>query len=323
MKAVVQSQYGLPLDVLAIQEVDTPACADDEVLVRVHAASIHIGDCHLMKGLPYFLRLFAEVSAVRRPACRATTSRASSRRSGRTYRIFEVGDEVFGWCTGAFAEYACVSTTKLTTKPTGLTFEEASAVGVSAFTALHALRDRAKVQAGQKLLINGASGGVGTFAVQIAKHLGAEVTGVCSSRNVEMVQSIGADHVIDYTQEDFTQGEARYDVILDNISNHSASAFKRVLTPEGRYQPNGAQPGKWLGGLDRMAKAVVVSLYDKQQGRPFLSVQNHADLLTLKELVDAGAIQPVIDQTYPLSEAPQALAHVEAGHARAKVVIKM
>jgi NADPH:quinone reductase-like Zn-dependent oxidoreductase len=233
------------------------------------------------------------------------------------------GDEVFGWCRGAFAEYVSVPEDALALRPANFTFEQAAAVGVSAFAALQALRDHGNVQAGQTVLITGASGGVGTFAVQIAKSFGAEVTGVCSTRNVDMVRSIGADHVIDYTTEDFTHSEQRYDLILDNVGTHSLSDTRAALTPEGTLLANGAPVSGWVGGLGRPAAAFVSSLFLPQQGRPFLSLPNKEDLATLKELAETGKITSVIDETYPLSQTPEAMAHVGEGHAQGKTIITM
>ena len=226
------------------------------------------------------------------------------------------GDEVFGECSGACAEFACAPEGKLAHKPRNLTFEQAAAVPTSALAALHALRDQRKVQPGQKVLINGASGGVGTFAVQIAKVLGAEVTGVCSTGNVDMVRSIGADHVIDYTKEDFTQGEARYDLILDNVASHSFAEYRRVLEPGGTLIPSSGH-----AGMGYVFKAFLLSLFVRRQGRPFVSTPNQDDLITLKELVEAGRVTPVIDRTYPLRETAEAFRYLDQGHAQGKVII--
>jgi NADPH:quinone reductase-like Zn-dependent oxidoreductase len=226
---------------------------------------------------------------------------------------------VFGWCAGAFAEYARATQDQFIKKPTNITFEQAAAVGVSASTALQLLRDNGKVQPGQKVLINGASGGVGTFAVQIAKALGAEVTGVTSTKNLEMVRSIGADHVIDYTSEDFTMGAERYDLILDNVGIHSMARTRRALAPLGTLISNGG--GHADGKLGRTLRAMVVSMFVRQQASPTVKTQNHDDLVALKGLVEAGKVTPVIDRTYPLTETPEAIGHVAAGHARGTVVI--
>ena len=229
------------------------------------------------------------------------------------------GDEVFGWCTGAFAEYARTPEDQLVKKPANLTFEQAAAVGVSASTALQLLRDDANVQPGQKVLINGASGGVGTFAVQIAKAFGAEVTGVCSTKNLELVRSIGADHVIDYTQEDFRDGADRYDVILDNVGDRSMPDTRRALTPNGTLLSNGG--GHSTGKLGRMIRGFLASLVVRQQARPSVKTQNRSDLIDLKELVEAGGVRPVIGGTYPLGRTADAISQVAAGHARGTLVI--
>lgn len=229
------------------------------------------------------------------------------------------GDEVFGWVAGAFAEYVSSSENHFIPKPTNLTFEEAAAVGVSATTALQLLRDNGKIQPGQEVLINGASGGVGTFAVQIAKALGAEVTGVCSTQNVELVRSIGADHVIDYTRDDFTAGGRRFDLILDNVGNHSMARTRRALKPTGTLISNGG--GHAGGKLARVVRALIVSMFVRQQASPSVKTQNHDDHVALSNLVEAGAIRPVIDSTYPLSEARRAIGRVATGRARGTVVI--
>jgi NADPH:quinone reductase-like Zn-dependent oxidoreductase len=226
---------------------------------------------------------------------------------------------VFGWCAGAFAEYARAKEDHFIKKPANLTFQQAAAIGVSASTALQLLRDEGKVQPGQKVLINGASGGVGTFAVQIAKAFGAEVTGVSSTKNVDLVRSIGADHVIDYTREDFTEGAERYDFILDNVGNHSMAKIRGVLTPNGTLISNGG--GHSDGKLSRTVRTMLVSMFVRQQASPTIKTQNHDDLVALKGLVEAGTVTPVIDRTYPLTEAPEAIDHVAAGHARGTVVL--
>ena len=322
MKAIVQYKYGSPDDVLELKDIDKPVVKDDEVLVRVHAASIHVGDWVSVRGVPYIMR---PVTGLLRPKNSVPGDDIAGKVEavGKNVKQLQPGDEVFGWCNGAFAEYACAGEDNFVPKPANLTFEQAAAVGVSAFTALQALRDQGKVQPGQKVLINGASGGVGTFAVQIAKSFGADVTGVCSTRNVDMVRSIGADQVIDYTQEDFTQSGQRYDFILDNVANHSLSDFRRALTPKGTLQPNagGHSSGRWIGPMGSVIKALVLSLFVRQQGRLFLSLPNKEDLATLKELIESGKVTPVIDRTYPLSETPEAIGYLGEGHARGKVVI--
>jgi NADPH:quinone reductase-like Zn-dependent oxidoreductase len=319
MKAIVQDHYGSQ-EALDLRDIDRPQVGDDEVLVRVHAASVHVGDWMLMTGLPYVMRM---ASGPRRPKNRVpgTDIAGTVEAVGKDVKRLRPGDDVFGWCTGAFAEYACAAEDHFVPKPANLTFEQAAAVGVSATTALQLLRDQGKVKPSQKVLINGASGGVGTFAVQIAKAFGAEVTAVCSTRNVDMVRSIGADHVIDYAREDFTRGAQRYDFILDNVGNHSLSDTRRALTPSGKLQPNGG--GHSGGAMGTVIKALVSSLFVRQQGRPSVKFQNHQDLVALKELIEAGKVTPVIDGTYPLSGAPDAIGHVGEGHARGTVVISM
>jgi NADPH:quinone reductase-like Zn-dependent oxidoreductase len=236
----------------------------------------------------------------------------------------KLGDEVFGWCAGAFAEYACAPADHFLLKPTNRTLEQAAAVGVSASTALQLLRDQGKIQPGKKVLINGASGGIGTFAVQIAKAFGAEVTAVCSTKNAEMVRSIGADHVIDYTSEDFTRNGRRYDFILDNVANHSLSDTRRVLTSTGRLQSNnGTAGGRWFGTMGTVMKTAAVSMFDKRQLGPHIKFVNRKDHEILKGLIEEGKIRPVIDTTYPLSGTPEAIGHVGEGHARGTVVITM
>jgi len=322
MKAIVQDKFGTPTEVLELKEIDKPAIADDEVLVRVHAASIHIGDVFGIKGLPKVMRPMFKAMRPKNGVPGIDIA-GTVEAVGKSVTGFEPGDEVFGWCKSAFAEYVSTSEDKLALKPAEFTFEQASAIGVSAMTALQALRDQASVEAGHKVLVVGASGGVGTFAVQIAKWLGAEVTGVCSTRNADMVRSIGADHVIDYTQKDFTQSDERYDLIFDNVGGHSLSKTRGPLTDNGTLLANGAPVGGWFGGLGHPIVTGVVSMFVKQQGRPFLSVPTAGDLATLKELAEAGSITPVIDRTYPLSEAPEAIAHVAEGHAQGTTLISM
>ena len=322
MKAIVQHKYGAPQAVLEFQDIAKPVVKDDEVLVRVHAASVHVGDWILVRGVPYVLRM---ASGLRQPKNRipGTDIAGTVEAVGKDVTQLRPGDEVFGWCTGAFAQYACAGEDHFVPKPANLTFEQAAAVGVSASTGLQLLRDQGKVQPGQKVLINGASGGVGTFAVQIAKAFGAEVTGVCSTRNVDMVRSIGADHVIDYTQEDFTQGGQRYDFILDNVANHSLSDTRRALTPNGTLCSNGGghSDGRWVGSMGSVIKVAATSLFVRQQARPSIKFPNRADLVVLKGLIEAGKVTPIIDGTYPLSGTPEAIGHVGAGHARGTVVI--
>lgn len=323
MKAIVQDGYGLP-EVLELRDIDKPEIGDDEVLVRVRAAGVNPADWAIMSGLPYIAR---PVYGLRKPknAVRGTDVAGTVEAVGTGVTRLRPGDEVFGSCSGlggAFAEYASVSEDALAPKPANLTFEQAAAVPMAGRVALQALRDHGGVRAGQKVLINGASGGIGTFAVQIAKALGAEVTGVCSPRNVDLVRSIGADHAIDYTQEDFTQKDQHYDFILDNVANHSLSDLRRALTPTGTLVPNGGGfDNHWFASGGRVISAHVLSRFVSHRLRPFLESQSLEDLIVLKELIEAGKITPVIGRTYPLSETPQAIDHVGGGHARGKVVI--
>jgi NADPH:quinone reductase-like Zn-dependent oxidoreductase len=321
LKAITQDKYGWP-DVLELSEVDKPIPKDDEVLVRVHSASVHPGDYFLMTGLPMIMRLG---TGLRRP--RKVTPgfdlAGLVEEVGKDVADFQRGDEVFGEANGSCAEFVTTAADKLALKPTNLSLAEAATVAVSGVTALRGIRDAGKVKPGQKVLINGASGGVGIYAVQIAKSLGAEVTGVCGTGNVDMVRSLGADHVIDYTQEDFTKGGS-YDLVLDNVANRSFSDARRALAPTGKLIPNsGRSEGRWLGPMGRMAKSMLVSLFVRQQGRPYFAPIEKEHLLALKELVEAGEVKPVVANTYPLAETAAAIEAVGAGHVPGKVVISM
>jgi NADPH:quinone reductase-like Zn-dependent oxidoreductase len=320
MHAMVQDRYGSG-EVLEARDVEVPEFGADEVLVRVRAAGVNPADWAIMSGLPHVAR---PVYGLRKPknGVRGTDVAGVVEAVGATVTRFQPGDVVFGWSRGSFADFAAASEDALALKPSALTFEQAASVPMAGLVALQAVRDHGKVRAGQKVLVNGASGGIGTFAVQIAKASGAVVTGVCSARNVDLVRSIGADHVIDYTREDFTQGGLRYDFILDNVSNHSLSDLRRVLTRTGTLVPNGGSFEKhWFAGGGRVISAHVMSPFVSQTLRPFLVSPNLADLITLKDLIEAGKIVPVIDRAYPLSEARQAIDHVGLGHARGKVAI--
>jgi len=321
MRAIVQDSYGGPDAVLSLREIAKPAVKDGEVLVRVVAASVHVGDWILVRGVPYVARVAVGIT---KPKNRVpgTDIAGTVEAVGSGVTQLRPGDEVFGWCLGAFAEYVCAPEDHFVPKPSRLTFEQAAAVGVSASAALQLIRG--KVRPGHKVLINGASGGLGTFAVQIAKAFGAEVTGVCSAKNLEMVRAIGADHVIDYGQEDFTKGRQRYDFILDNVGNHSPAETRRALTPTGKLQSNnGTSGGRWFGTTGTMLKTGFASMFGHRQLAPAIKFQNRADLFVLKELIDAGKITPIIDRTYPLGQTGEAIGHVGEGHARGTVVINM
>jgi NADPH:quinone reductase-like Zn-dependent oxidoreductase len=319
MKAMVHDTYGSP-EVLRRADLKKPQIGDGEVLVRVHAASVHVGDWIVMTGKPLVMRMATGLRKPKNPIP-GTDVAGTVEAVGKGVQRLRPGDEVFGWAAGAFAEYVSASEDQFIPKPTNLTFEQAAAVGVSATTALQLLRDNGRVQPGHNVLINGASGGVGTYAVQIAKAFGAEVTGVTSTRNAEMVRGIGADHVIDYTQEDFTAGEPHYDLILDNVGNHSMARTRRVLKPTGTLISNGG--GHADGKLGRTVRTMLVSMFVRQQAGPSLKTQNHDDLVALKELVEAGKIRPVIDSTYSLSETRQAIERVATGRARGTIVVSV
>jgi NADPH:quinone reductase-like Zn-dependent oxidoreductase len=323
MQAIVQDRYGVaPEDVLRLAEIDRPTIGSDEVLVHVHAASVDRGTWHVMAGLPYPIRLAG--FGLRRPkyANPGRSLAGTVEAVGTDVTSFTPGDEVFGVCNGAFAEYACVSTEKLALKPVNLSFDQAAAVPISGLTALQAVRDHGHVQAGEKVLIVGASGGVGTFAVQIAKALGAAVTGVCSTAKVDAVRALGADHVVDYTRADFADGQNRYDVILDIGGNRRLSYLRRALTPAGRLVIVGGETaGRWLGGSDRQIRATLLSPFVRQKLGTFIASENAKDLVTLRELIQTGTVTPAIDRTYPLAEVAAAIRHLLDGQARGKVVI--
>jgi NADPH:quinone reductase-like Zn-dependent oxidoreductase len=312
MKAIIYERYGSP-DVLELRDVDKPSVTDDGVLVRIRAASTNPYDWHFMRAKPLFTR--AMFGWFRPKDHRLGADLAGEVEAvGKDVTRFRPGDAVFGEGAGAFAEYACVPERWLAKKPSNFSFEQAAAVPMAAGTALQGLRDGGKLQAGQKVLINGASGGVGTFAVQIAKSLGAEVTGVCSTKNVEMVRSIGADHVVDYTREDFTRGDVRYDLMLDTIGNRSLRACRRVLAPKAVYV--------FIGGrMSHLAASMLAGPFVSQDVKAVVAKRSSADLEFLSGLIEAGKVTPVIDRTYPLSEVPAAIGYLEEGHARGKIVI--
>lgn len=317
MKAIVHHDYGSP-DVLKCEEMERPVVGDDDVLIKVRAASVNPVD-RLFEGSSYLVRI---MTGLRKPKdIRVGTDVAGQVEAvGRNVTRFKAGDKVFGICRGAFAEYACAPESKLALKPANMSFEQAAAVPIAGLTALQGLRDHGKLQPGQKVLINGAAGGVGTFAVQIAKSFGADVTGVCSTRNVEMIRSIGADRVIDYTQQDFTKGTERYDVIFDCISNHPLLAYRRILSPNGRVVIVGGPSKLWII-LILALKGLVLSLFVSQRFGLFVTKSSQQDLTVLSELMEAGKVVPVIDRHYSLSETPQAIRHLETGHARGKIVV--
>ena len=320
--AIIYDSYGPP-DVLRYEEVDKPSPGESEVLIKVRAASINPYDWHFMRGLPYPLRLMA---GLRRPKHGRLGVDAAGQVEavGRSVTQFKPGDEVFGTCKGALAEYACAAETTLAIKPRNITFKEAASVPIAGLTALQGLRDKGRIQPGQRVLINGAAGGVGTFAVQIAKHFGAQVTGVCGTRNVELVRSLGADQVIDYTQQDFTKSDEHVDLMLDCVGNRSLAACRRVLSPKGIYVGVGAITGRWmLGVLVRAFAALLMAPFVGQKFESFMAKLKKEDLNTLSELMSEGNLKPVIDRRYSLREVPEAVRYLEEGHARGKVVIDL
>ncbi len=320
MKAIVQDRYG-SADALELREINRPEIGDDDVLVRVHAAGMDRGVWHLMTGLPYLVRLGFGLRAPKHPVCGMDVA-GTVAAMGRNVTGFEIGDEVFGICSGSYAEYACVSQKKLAPKPPSLSLEQAAAVPISAGTALQALRDKGEVRAGQRVLITGASGGVGTFAVQIAKALGAEVTGVCSEAKIDLVRSLGADHVIDYRSEDCLRMGQRYDVILDIAGNRSLSDLRRALSPKGILVITGGEEGgRWAGGVDRQLRALMLSPFVQQSLRCIIAQESNDHLYAMTELIESGKITPAIDKTFPLSEVPDAMRYLTGGHARGKIVI--
>jgi NADPH:quinone reductase-like Zn-dependent oxidoreductase len=322
MKAIVQDRYGSP-DNLKFEEVDKPTPADNEVLVRVHAAAVNALDWHVMRGDPYLARMSIGFGGPK-AKIRGRDFAGVVEAVGRSVSRLRPGDEVFGEADGAFAEYACARDTMVDAKPVNLTFEQAAAVPLAGNTALMGVRDQGRVQPGQRILINGASGGVGPYAVQIAKALGAEVTGVCSTRNVELVRSAGADHVVDYTRDDFTRAGQRYDAVFDLVGNHSLAGLRRVLTPEGTLILSGGgvfTGGSFFGPMGLMIRGMAVSRFIRQRLVILQVALSTANLAALREFVEAGKLTPIIDRTYPLSEAAEAIRYLEDEHARAKVVI--
>ena len=322
MKAIVNTRYGSP-DVMQLQEVPKPVAKDNEVLVKIHATSVNAADWHLLRASPFLVRLEMGLFKLKYATLGADIA-GRVEAIGKDVKRFKVGDAVFGDISGAgwggFAEYVAVPETVLAHKSGKLSFEEAAAMGMAAVTALQGLRDKGQVQAGQKVIINGASGGVGTFAVQLAKAFGAEVTGVCSTGKVEMVRSLGADHVIDYKRENFTESGKQYDLIIAANGSYPIRAYKRALTPQGRYVVTGGEMSQIFGVM------ILGSLYSKKGGQQFgnlMAKPNADDLVFLNTLVEAGKVRPVMDRCYPLEQTPDALRYVEAGHAQGKVVVTM
>ena len=324
MKAMVNTKYGPP-DVLKLTDVEKPVPKDDEALVKVHAASVNPADWHLLRGTPYIARLQLGLRKPKEPVLGCDVA-GQVEAVGKDVTTLRPGDDVFGspfmHGFGAFAERVCVPEELLAPKPANLSFGQTAAVPLAASTALQGLRDHGRIEPGQKVLIVGASGGVGTFAVQIARYFGAEVTGVCSTRNVEMVRSIGADHVIDYTKEDFTRSGRKYELILQLAGTRSPSECRRALTPKGTLvQISGESDGRWIGPVERIIKALALSPFVSQKMASFTVKPNKEDLRFLKEFIEAGQLTPVIDRAYSLSETPEAIRYLENGHARGKVVI--
>jgi len=324
MKAVVYCDYGVPN--LKLQEIEKPTPADDQLLVRVRAASVNPLDWHFVEGTPYIARFFFGMGARKPKETRLGVDFAGTVEAvGKNVTKFKPGDEVFGGRDGAFADYVCVRETRaVALKPANITFEQAASVPIAAITALQALRDKGHLQSGQSVLINGASGGVGTFAVQIAKSYGADVTGVCSTRNLDLVRSIGADHVIDYTKQDFAHMGQRYDLILDNVGTQPLANFRAALKPKGicvMIGGGGPNDGRWVGPMARPIKALILSPFVSQKFGMMLAELNHNDLAFLGDLMQSGKVKPVIDRTYKLSDLPDAIRYIEQGHARGKVVV--
>jgi NADPH:quinone reductase-like Zn-dependent oxidoreductase len=319
MKAIVYHDYGSP-DVLRFEDVEKPAPGAEEVRVRVRAASVNPLDWHVMRGEPRLMRVMSGLRKPKDPRLGVDLA-GEVEAVGSAVTRFRTGDAVFGSSDGAFAEYACARQNHLAPKPEKLTYEQAATVNVAGLTALQGLRDKGRLAPGQRVLINGAAGGVGTYAVQIARTLGAHVTGVCSTRNLDMVRSIGAENVIDYTREDFTRGGQRYDLIFDCIGNHSLSEFRRLLSPRGIYLIIGAGPGRWIDPLPRAIGALLLSRFVSQSLFMFIARRRTEDLETLGRLIAEGQVKPVIDRRYRLSEVPEAIRYLETMHARGKVVI--
>jgi NADPH:quinone reductase-like Zn-dependent oxidoreductase len=325
MKAIVQDTYG-SADVLKLREIDKPAPADGEVLIEVRAAGVDPGVWHLMTGVPYLVRAMGFGLRAPKVPVRGRDVAGRVEAVGGNVTRFKPGDEVFGTAEGTFAEYVCAREDRLALKPANLTFEQAAATPISGVTALQAIRDAGKVKAGQNVLVIGAAGGVGSFAVQVAKAFGATVTGVCSTNKLDLVRSLGADHVIDYTREDFTDGSRRYDLVVDTAGNRPLTQLRRALAPKGMLLIVGGEGGggRWLAGFDRQIfRAPLLSLMAGQSLRPLVAKESSADLVALSALIEEGKVTPLIDRVYPLSEAPDAIRYLAQGHARGKVVVKI
>lgn len=322
MKAIVQDRYGAPEDVLKLQEIDMPTVGNSEALVRVHAAPVSGDDWHLMRGLPYLARL---IVGLRRPKNRipGLDVAGTVEAVGKEVTTLQRGDEVFGWCDGSLAQYVSVPVGQLLVKPANLTLEEAASVPIAAFTALQGVRDRGQIRPGQKVLITGASGGVGMYAVQIAKAYGAEVTGVCSTAKMDLVRSVGADHVIDHTKQDFSETSDRFDVLIDIYGNPSLSACTRVLKPGGTLVFIGGTGGRWLMGIDRWLRAMLLAPFLRLKVRLLVHKDRLEDLVTIRDLIEAGKVTPVLDMAYPLAEVSNAIQYVTEGHARGRVMISI
>ena len=323
MKAITQDRYGGP-EVLELSDIDQPIPDGDQVLVRVQAAGLHRGDWHVMTGLPYLIRVVVPDLGLRKPKVpvRGMDVAGTVEAVGPNVTRFQPGEEVFGWADGAFAEYAAAPQDQLAPKPANLSFEQAAAVPTSGFAALQGLRDSGEVQPGQQVLIIGAAGAVGLFAVQLAKTFGAQVTGVASTTQLELVRSVGADEVIDYTRQDVTDGSRRWDLILDTAGHRSLSQLRRALTPKGTLVIVGSEGrGRWLGGFDRSLRAPLLARLVSQRLRMLASKPGQQDLQTLRELLEAGKLTPVIDRTYPLGDVPEAMRQMVEGHTRGKLVI--
>jgi NADPH:quinone reductase-like Zn-dependent oxidoreductase len=318
MKAIVQDRYG-DVDMLEFRDIDKPVPKDNQVLVQVHAAGLHRGDWHIMTGLPYLIRVVVPTLGLRKPKIPVLGMDVAGQVEavGQSITRFKPGDAVFGWCDGAFAEYAVAPEDQLAPKPAKLSFEQAAVVPTSGFAALQGLRDVGGIQPGQRVLVIGAAGGVGSFAVQLAKAFGAEVTGVCSTSQVDLVRSIGADHIVDYTRDDVTDGTRRWDLILDCAGRRTLSRLRRALTPEGTLVIVGGEGGgRFMGGFDRNLRAVVLSRLVGQRLRMLSSKPRQEDLEVLRELIEAGKITPAIGRTYPLGETPEAMRQMVEGHGR-------